>query len=308
MFRLYHGLVRGNEWYNHAECVEIQGGALAALDSKERTGAGRLMHLVRASVPKLFTQSGKALELTHEDYLDMALVDGWKIIPEAMKLAQGTEFPSFQESFMCPRCSSHKRQVYTDVDESWQKLIEKGIISEHYLDSKEEMEFETVLPVGFDVQGNRQVSEGSYNVIRRRHIRFRDMIDIQENPTAMETEANHVYFAWDASIVEVEGMPERDLTILRRNPKESFSKAYITAPQDVEAMSEQPPLGLDAEFRKVNCKSCSANVGGSLDFSNFFSGFTRKRPGRTTSTQKTGPKSSSTSRTASKATPTTAGG
>lgn len=280
MFQLYVGLVRNGEWYNHAECVPLQGGVLALLDSKGKTGGQRILQIVKSAVPSLYTASGKEYKMKEQDYFDFPFVDSQKVNRESMKLFSGEKHPTFDESFYCNRCSRAGRERYTTIKESWDLLIEKGQIDETYLKSPDEMRFRTELPVGIEVEPGKSVSGGIFNVILREHLTLGELIQVQDNSFAMETEANMACATWDLEIKEVEGMTERELNILRRNPKESFTKKYLVHQEDVDAMIETPEAGMNAEFRKVKCQHCGAEIGGHLDFTNFFSFYTQKATAR----------------------------
>lgn len=279
MFRLYAGLVdRSGRWFNHAEVVPLKGGALAAMDTRDRTGAGRLLNTIKQIVPALYTESGE--KMTLQEHGDLKVVDSWKIIMEFQKLFTGDEYHSFPENFFCSVCSGIGREKYTPITESWAMLMEKGFIDEVFLESPEHLQWTTVLPHGIIVEGNRQIKEGIFNEIVREYISLSDLVKIGHSNFANETDANMQYANLDAQIKEIVGLSERELNILKRNPSDSLSKKYIIEQDDVEAMRDQPEIGLSAEHRPVSCKHCNSEIGGHLDFTNFFSFLAEKKQSR----------------------------
>ena len=69
----------------------------------------------------------------------------------------------------------------------------------------------------------------------------------------------------------------------------SFCKKYLVEAEDVEAMEEsdeENKVGLDATYRSVNCTHCNSEIGGSLDFTNFFQAMLSKKSSRKSSTTK----------------------
>lgn len=277
MFQLYVGLEKNGQWFNHAECKPLQGGVLALLDTADKSGGGRILQIVKSSIPQLFTKDGKSLTPSDQDYMDMAVVDAEKINRETAKLFTGEKYPVFPENFFCPRCSKVGREKYTHVLESWDRLIEDGIIEENFLADPSEMRYQTVLPVGIEVEPSKNITGGIYDTIIREHLTLGQLIRIQNNNFAMENESNMMCVTWDSQIVEVEGMSERELNILRRNPKESFTKRYLTNQADIDAMLETPEAGIDAQHRRVSCSNCHAEIGGTVDHTNFFSIYSRKK-------------------------------
>lgn len=280
MFQLYIGLVRGNDWYNHATVGTIRGGSLAVLDSADRKGTSRLLNLIKGSCKSLFTEDGKELVLKDSDYHDLKVEDSWKIALESICEFTGQEFPMIEEHFFCKTCSSPGNERYTETNESWNKLIEDGFIDEHFLD-KPDCSWKTELPVGFKIEANRLMQGGDFNKIVREPITLGQMIKLQNIPTLMNSEASLTYAVWDAQIKSIDGMDKRDLNIhVKRDPKDSFCRKHLIDNADIEAMDDQPPIGIDAKFRQVSCKFCNTEIGGYLDFTNFFSFLSVKKSGR----------------------------
>lgn len=278
MFRLYVGLVRNNVWYNHAEVEEMKGGTLAVLDTIDKSGAARLLNLVKASLKKIYTEDGKVRELTEADYQDIKVVDSWKIAYEAMKNHLGVPNPIIVEYFFCKRCSSSGNERYTKVEESWQELIDKGFIDEHYFDSGNCSVWVT-LPVGINIpQSSAQLMGGAFNRIRIEPLTLGELVKITNTPTLSDTEAGLIYAQWDLQIKEIEGLSERELNIyVKRDLRDSFSRKYISHVDDIEVVERAFNLGIDASMRSVSCQFCHAEVGGYLDYTNFFAFLFPKR-------------------------------
>lgn len=281
-FRLYVGLVRNNEWYNHCECQPLQGGTLAMLDSGDKTGAARMLTILKGSVVNLQTEDGKEYKLNAQDYPQIALCDTWKIGYEQIKITLGEEYPVIRENFFCDRCSHMRSERYTEINESWQKLVDNGLIDEIYAQTKDS-EFKVELPDPIEIQGSRTFAGGSYNEIIMRPITLGDMINIHKNQMAQDTEANLIYASWDASIVKIVGMSEKDFNILKRVPYTFFTKEHIKTQANRDAIElalEENAYGIDARDRKVTCKYCGSEIGGYLDFTNFFLPLLPKRQTR----------------------------
>lgn len=273
-FRLYCGLIRNGEWYNYTEVNPLIGGRLALLDTVEKTGSARLLALMKGSVSSFFTEEGKEYILRPEDYDKIYVADSWKIGYEQVKLKTGEQYPIITENFYCNRCSIPGRERYTEVNESWQKLIDDGLIDEFYLDS-EDTKFEVELPDPIVIPGGRSYSGGTFSKIIRRQLTLEDVSKIHKDPSAMETESNMIHASWDASIIEVVGLPSREFNIIKRIPGEFFSKKYITistANYDaMEIAEDQHAVGIVAIDRSISCRHCGAEIGGYIDNTNFFS-------------------------------------
>ena len=281
-FRLYAGLVRNNKWYNHAESLPLEGGTLAMLDSGDKSGAGRLINLVKGSVKNLFTEDGDAYALTQADYPTIKVIDSWKIGYEQIKLITGEEYPVIPENFFCHRCSRPKFEKYTEVHDSWQKLIDDGFIDEIFLD-KQDCTFKVELPDPITIQGGKTIVGGEFTQLIMQPITLGDVLSIHKNPEASNTEANMIYATWDASILRIPGISDRDFNILKRAPGMFFTRTYITTQKNRDAIDDalmSNALGIDASDRKVICKYCGEEIGGYLDFSNFFLPLLPKRSTR----------------------------
>src|SRR4030042_5943677 len=111
-FRLYCGLFRNGEWFNYCEVKPLKGGALALLEGQDKSGAARLLNLMKGSFSHLFTEEGKEFECKENDFLDLKVIDTWKIGYEQIKLATGNDYPIITENFFCPRCSKPETEHY----------------------------------------------------------------------------------------------------------------------------------------------------------------------------------------------------
>jgi len=279
MIQLYSGLVRNGKWYNYTEVSPLPGGALALMEGGDRTGAARILNLVKGSITSLFTEAGEEYILTPKDYKDLMAVDSWKIGYEQIKLKFGGEYPIFPEYFFCPVCSRPGMEKYTEVNESWQELVEKGLIDETFQET-EEINFEIILPEPFTVEGAKTIVGGTYDKLIVRPLTINDMLSIQHDSESMSSDANQIYATWDASIVEVCGMSERDFNILKRTSQSYFTKKYINTEANIDAMMDAYDgikLGFNGSDRKVSCNYCGTEIGGSLDFTNFFSLLLKKK-------------------------------
>ncbi len=274
MVRLYVGLVRDGKWFNYVNMEEILGGGLAVLDGADKSGAARLLNLIRHAVKTLSTSNGEEYILQEKDYLALKHEDCWKIGLECMKQFTGLNNPKFEEYFYCKVCSRQGLERYTKVEESWFDLIEKGWVDEHFLDNPEEISYWTELPVGIEIEGGRAYQGGHYTRIRRESLSIGALISLASIQEAQQSEAHTLYHTWDAQITEIDGMSERDFnSLVKRNQRDSFTKKYLMHNDDLEAMANeenQSKIGIDASFRPVQCENCHTNIGGYLDFSNFF--------------------------------------
>jgi len=275
--RLYIGLVKESNWYNYAEIHPIGGGSLSILDTGDKTGAARFLKLVKGSVDVLYTESGEAWELKEDDYLNIYSEDAWKISYEAIKIRTGKEHPVIPENFYCSVCSKGDIQNYTPVSESWQKLVDEGYIDEFYADSQE-CEFKVVLPKNVIIDSGRTVVGGEFNEMIMKPLTLRQMLELHKNRFAISTEANIIYASWDAMIVKIPGISDRDLNTLKRTPDSFFTKKYITDDDNLDAIAiavDKNSYGINASDRKIYCKYCGNSVfpdgKGYLDQTNFFS-------------------------------------
>jgi hypothetical protein len=273
-FRLYCGLIRNGKWYNYAEVIPLAGGILTMLEGQDKTGAARSLNLIKGSIDTLYTESDEEYKMKPEDYPEIAVVDVWKITYEQKKLFTHNDFPIIPENFYCPRCSVPKMERFTVVNESWQKLIDDGLIDEFFLNSQELYTYSIELPDPIDVQPGRTIAGGSFNKIVMRPTLLVDALKIQRDPAIMSNQAAMIYASWDATIIKIEGMSERDFNILKRTPDVSLSKKYISfSNENIEALEkagEDNLLGPDASDRRVICQYCGEEIGGYLDQTNFF--------------------------------------
>lgn len=233
-------------------------------------------------VKKVFTQDKKeCYELTQSDYNDFIFQDGWKISFELMKKIKNEENPIFSEFFFCPRCSNINNQRYTEVRESWFDLINLGKMDENYINSIEEFKTKVILKDGIKINPLGSIQGGLFKEIVFSIITFRDLLEIVHTPGITDNEARMVFATWDITIKEIIGMSQKDLNILTRDLSESFTKKYLSD-NDIEILTDSlPRIGIDARCRKVFCKTCNSQIGGFVDFTNFFDFlFSRKRSQR----------------------------
>jgi len=280
MFRLYCGLVRDGVWYNYAEVKPIEGGILSIMDGLDKSGAGYMLKVVEGSIDRLYSKDGEeSYDLRSEDYADLKGRDGWKICEEAGKLYLGKDKIVFDEYFFCHVCSTSRNEKYTHVQESWQDLVRKGLIDEVYLEDPSQFQWSTILPIPIEVKTiDNQVKGGTFTEIKRELLSIGQMIRLSKDNWASQTEANMLCATWDAEIVEVVGLDQRELNILKRNNQENFSKKYLKDQANIDMMlNTDRKVGYQAEFRKVSCKHCRNEIGGYLDFTNFFSFLSPKK-------------------------------
>jgi hypothetical protein len=273
-FRLYCGLIREGKWFNYSEVNPLTGGVLALLDSVDKSGAARLLNLVKGSTCSYFTEDDEEYKLKPEDYSHIYVADSWKIGYEQIKLTTGEDFPIIPENFYCSRCSLPNMERFTEVGESWQKLIDDGLIDEIFLNNMDTT-FDVELPDPIVIPAGRTIGGGTFTSITRRQLTLGDMQKVHKDPAAMSSEAAMIYSLWDASIVKISGMAEREFNILKRTPGESFSKKYIAGSQkNYDAMEDadiKNAVGIIAADRRVTCKFCGEEIGGYIDSTNFFS-------------------------------------
>jgi hypothetical protein len=281
-FRLYCGLVRNGFWYNHAEVHPLTGGVLAMLDGAEKTGAAKLLNLIKGSMTEIYSEDGESYALKPSDYEDIKMLDSWKIGYEQIKLKTGETHPIIPESFLCTRCSLPRREQYTNVEVSWQELIDKGLIDEVFLDTPQ-FTYEVKLPDPIEIQTMKTIAGGKFDTIVMQHLSLGDVLKIHRNQEAMSSEANMIFASWDAAIIEVKGMSERDFNLIKRNPGQSFSKKYFSTDANQEAIEiaqDRNSVGIIADDRVVYCKNCGNEIREGLDYTNFFSLLLPKRSSR----------------------------
>lgn len=285
--RLYCGLSKDGQWYNYTEVKPMKGGVLAMLDTEGRTGAARLLNVLKGSIDTLLDENGKEYKMKEQDYREIKIVDSWKIAYEQIKIVQKNDYPIIPENFHCHRCSLPNNDRFTPVNESWQKLIEDGIIDEFFLNNPDTT-FTVELPDPIVIEAGRTIQGGSYSTIVRDRQNIDTMDRVQKNPRAMRNSAKLIYAMWDASIVKIHNMNDREFNILvKRDADEFFSEKYMSTQPNIEAMNdaeEENIIGLDAKARKVICKYCGEEIGGYLDFTNFFSPLLPKKSSQNQST------------------------
>jgi len=272
-FRLYCGISRDGKWFNQAEVEPLTGGILSMLDGAEKSGAARLLNLMKGSVKTLYTEEGDEYQLKPSDYEDFRVMDTWKIGYEAIKLRTGEKYPIIPESFFCGRCSQPKREQYTDVEESWEKLIEDGMIDEIFLQS-DDITFDVELEEPIEIPAGKTFPGGTYHVITMQHISLGDMLRLHRDAEAMSSEANMIRATWDAAIIKIKGMSEADFNRIKRIPGQSFAKKYLGSEANqnaIEKAMDENVVGLDAWRRVVYCKNCGKELRDGLDYTNFFS-------------------------------------
>lgn len=279
-FKLYNGVERGGEWYNYSVVKPLQCGGLGMLEGQNKTGAAKLFNLIKNSVDCLYTGAGKELPLEKpEDFLQLAVIDCWKIGYEQIKLTTKDNYPIIPENFFCPRCSLPGKENYTRVEESWQKLIEEGMIDEYFAEEPDSS-FWVDLPDPIEIESLRNVAEGQYHEIRIRQLLLGDMIRIHKDQRALESEANMIYACIDACLVEIKGMSAKDFNIVKRSPGDYFSQKHIMTVENTEKIqdvTEVNLLGVDPGDRSIICKTCGEEIGGELDHTNFFQLLLRRK-------------------------------
>lgn len=281
-FQLYCGIVRGGLWLNYTEVHPLTGGVLAMLDGAEKSGAARLLNLMKGSITSVFTESGEEYVLKPNDYEDLRVVDTWKIGYEAIKLKTGETHPVIPEHFFCNVCSRPKSEQYTPVNESWQKLIDEGMIDEFYL-TNSDFTFEVELPDPIELPPNKTFTGGNYRTITMQHLSLGDIIKVHRDPNAMASEANMIRATWDVAIVKIHGMSDADFNRIKRIPDQSFSKKYLNTEANqtaVEEAMDNNVVGIDAWRRIVYCKNCGNELREGLDYTNFFSPLLPKKSNR----------------------------
>lgn len=269
MFKLYAGMKINDVWYKKTEIDNIKGGVQALIDVPNKSGVSRLLSLIKAGVKKLFSDNDDEYILEDKDYLNIIMEDAWKIGYEIMKYLKRTDKLIFSEYFFCDVCSNIGTERYTQVNECWDTLIDDFIIDEYYLDNYDDLFFETVLPNGIEIETNKSFQGGVFNKIVRKPLTLGDLIGLPDH----RTEADLICNIWDKQIVSICGMDDRMFQIyVKRSQKDSFTKKYIVFQDDMEEMmSSNLQLGWDAQHREVKCQYCGNEIGGTLDFSNFFS-------------------------------------
>lgn len=252
------------------------------LDGAEKSGAARLLNLVRGSVTSFFTADDEEYVLKNNDYEDIRVMDTWKIGYEAIKLKTGEDYPVIPESFFCGRCSQPKREQYTNVSESWQKLIEDGIIDEIFL-LNPDVTFEVELPDVIELQPSKTFMGGKFSTITMQHIGLGDMLRIHRSASAMSSEANMIRATWDAAIVGIPGLSDSDFNRIKKIPDQSFSAKYLSTDANqvaVEQAMEKNLVGLDPWRRIIYCSNCGNELRDGLDYTNFFSPLLPKKSNR----------------------------
>jgi len=281
-FRLYCGIFKNGEWFNYCEIKPLKGGSLALLEGHNKSGAARLLNLVKGSVSKFLTEDDKELEPEESDILNLKVIDTWKIGYEQIKIATDSEHPVIAENFFCPRCSRPESEHYTFVEESWEKLIEEGLIDEVFLKNPDPT-FDVTLPIPVEIEASKTIVGGTFDCVKMEPISLGDMIKIHKNVEAMSSEANMIYTTWDAMIVKIPAITDKDLNILKRVSGQSFSRRYLQDRENIEAIEDaesENMLGIGAKDRKVSCRYCHEEIGGYLDLSNFFSPLLQKKSSR----------------------------
>jgi hypothetical protein len=277
--RIYSGSVRNGLWYNHADIEPLKGGVLAMLDGGDKTGAARLLNLLKGSVTKLYTDNMDELILKDQDYLDIKIIDAWKMAYEQIKLVTKSDYPIIPEYFYCSRCSRPGYEHYTDVNESWQKLIDEGKIDEIYLNEPQDT-WIVNLPDPIEIKAMKTVAGGVFDQIEMRFLTVGDMIKIQNNPDSMASEAALIYATWDVQIIGIPKLSDRDFNIIKRASNDFFSKTYLVTKDNQDAIIQaerEHSIGVNASARSIMCKNCGNEIGGTLDQTNFFSPLLPKR-------------------------------
>ena len=269
-FKLYAGIERNDKWFNVASLDHLKGGVIALLDSDDRSTVGRMRTLIERCLSVLHDEDGNEHKMEKADYGDLCMDDGWKILLELQKQFLNQKYPEFTESFFCFNCSKQGLERYTTVKESWHKLIEDGIIDEIYHEDSDRG-VEIQLPIGMEIE-IKGVTQGVYKDIVMEPITIAEMQKLVKIQTLTENEGLMLCAIWDTRIKEIKGLTQRELNILKRNPRDAFTRKYLVSKEDVEALSSDDRLsiGMQPQYRTVSCDYCYTEIGGGLDFTNFF--------------------------------------
>ena len=273
--KLYVGLIRGDKRYNHVSLKVPTGGSLAVLDGVDTSGSARLLRLLEQTIVSFKDKSGNSFNPEVMDLHQLYVEDCWKIARESIRLIRNLESLIFPEYFYCQVCSSMGKANYTKVEEDWDALVEANLIDAFYLEDLPDLTYTTELKNGIVIPELRTAPGGTYKKIKRGPITLGAMIALQKDEWASKTEANMITASWDASIVEIPGMPPKTWNVyFRRRRDESFCKQFIVTNEDQEIMikdSERQKIGMDFTHRSVKCSTCRSEIGGTADFTNFFS-------------------------------------
>lgn len=264
MYELYIGIEHEGKQYNHFKFKEIEGGLRKALNIKAPTMTLLVFKFFQAAISELYDKDGNALELTPELYGKVPFIDGFAIARAAQKYFTKEDYPAFEESLRCERCSKGVLTHYVTIKEAWDKLIEKGDMEEIFLDSIEKAQWEVELETGLEISG--QV----YKKLHCRMATFDSMVEITDYPE-FETETDFQNALCDSEIFAIEGMDEKTLKIEKR--KAGFGRfldRYVKNQADWDLIElAKPKVGLVAEDRVVKCDKCRGTIKG-YDLRNFF--------------------------------------
>lgn len=269
MVKLYGGLKIDDKWYNYCKVESLDGGAIALVDGVDKSGAARLMNLIKSTVKFLYTENGDEYELKENDYHKLPYADAWKIALQYIE--DFSEDGTFTEHHFCNVCSSPGQERYTQVNENWNQLIKDGFIDEHYL-IEPVFTWDVELEDGFEIKATGEFKGGLFHKVTMGHLTMGDMLKVSNLPDLKMNESVMVSGLIDSQLKSIDGMNQKDFNVyVKRSLRDSFSKKYIKSMKDQSLLLDGMPIGINANERPVTCKYCNSEIGGGLDFTNFFS-------------------------------------
>lgn len=284
--RLVCGIEIGGVWYNHASLRsidEIKKRIFDVFDNAEMTTARIVEELCKITIDKIYPHEigepekprmEEGINITPAQILDLKFYEGWIIGFETMKALKNNEFFAFPESFRCDRCSQYQDTFVTKI-ESWQKLIDDGILEITYLYSPEEIRWKHELPVPVEMSDKGSKRGTEIFEIEREYLSIQQMKQIQSDPELNASPMKKIYAYIDQSISSIPGFSRSDLNIyVKRNLHDSFTAKYLSHYDNIDELQNAPKVGFDGSYRHVACEKCGAELGrsvsGGLDFTNFF--------------------------------------
>jgi len=270
-FRLYCGYVHTDgKWYNYASLKKMEGGKLAVLDGPNKSNASRMYNIIHGCIDKFYDEENKELENSEIDFYKVKLIDAQQIAHEYMKFLNDGEHV-FTEHLYCERCSSVGNERYTEVKENFDDLIKEGSIIELFAEKKENLRYETKLPIPLEIAADARNFEGGiFDTVIREPMNIGDGIDLANDPKTRESEKNIVMNKWDKEIVGIKGMDASTFKAFVKRKGQSFSAKYLNDEENQDALFDEKVFGMDVSNRVVRCSNCRHDIGGRVDFTNFF--------------------------------------
>jgi hypothetical protein len=135
--------------------------------------------------------------------------------------------------------------------------------------------------MNIDIKG---VTQGNYKELVMEPVTISEMQKLVKIQTLTENEGLMLCAIWDTRIKEIKGLSQRELNILKRNPRDSFTRKYLIHKDDIDAIStdDRLTIGMQPQYRTISCEYCYAEIGGGLDFTNFFDFIVPKKSSRNT--------------------------